>query len=139
TWLTKAGPFWDDERFSHADDLFYFEGTDVTEQGLGEAARRRLSLIEAGVFSFLDASRSFARSPLVVDHGLLEDPLGQVVTPNCWSLAELDLEFKTQPASWKEMIEGANNEFDQLAILQSWERVLDRQPFDLGIANRILE
>ena len=39
-WMAK-GPFWDDSRLFHENDYFEYDGHDVTNQGLGEAARRR--------------------------------------------------------------------------------------------------
>jgi hypothetical protein len=90
TWLANSGPLWDDERFPNPDDYFHFEGADVTDQGLGEAARRRLVLIEAGVFSFPHGTMRFRVTPLLVGHGLPEDPIDEVSVPNVWSLEELE-------------------------------------------------
>lgn len=39
-WISRDGPFLEDDRQFEADDYFEFEGHDVTEQGLGEATRR---------------------------------------------------------------------------------------------------
>lgn len=63
-WLDKSGPFWDEDREENVDDYFHFEGTDVTDQGLGEAARRVLAGRQAGAYSFFDSSQRFARSVL---------------------------------------------------------------------------
>ena len=46
-WFANGGPFWDDERMANPNEYFEFGGQDVTDQGLGEAARRCLDLPEA--------------------------------------------------------------------------------------------
>jgi hypothetical protein len=70
--MSSAGPFWDDSRAPNAEDLFYFENEDVTDQGLGEVARRLLLGIEAHTYSFTGPAVRFQRSPLRVDS--LRDP-----------------------------------------------------------------
>jgi len=65
-WLTGSGPFWDDSRAENPDDYFHFEGNDVTLQGMGEAARRRILGVEAGTFSFTGNTTRFAQTPLNV-------------------------------------------------------------------------
>ena len=42
-WLTSSGTFHDDDRFAEEDNYFEFENIDVTDTGLGEAARRKKS------------------------------------------------------------------------------------------------
>jgi hypothetical protein len=68
-WITKQGPFLDDDRQQIEDDYFAFEGHDVTDQGLGEAARRRHFNLEAGCFSFVGGPVDCERNPLTVQHG----------------------------------------------------------------------
>ncbi|MCU1262410.1 MAG: hypothetical protein JWO80_5295 [Bryobacterales bacterium] len=64
-WVSNSGPFWDEDRASNRDDLFYFEGVDVTDQGLGEVRRRVIKGQDAGSFSFSEgAEQHFARTPL---------------------------------------------------------------------------
>jgi len=48
----QSGAVLDEDRAPNPDDYFHFDGTDVTDLGLGEAARRSLLDIAAGVFSF---------------------------------------------------------------------------------------
>lgn len=85
-WMSSAGPFWDDDRATNPDDYFHFEGEDVTNQGLGEAARRLVLEMEATSFSFPNPHvLRFARTPLCVNHGLEEEPLGSYDVNNCWN------------------------------------------------------
>jgi len=64
-WFASGGPFWDDSRAPNPDDYFEFEGENVTDQGLGEAARRRLSdpPVAANSFSFLDHRSTASNVP----------------------------------------------------------------------------
>jgi hypothetical protein len=139
TWLSKAGPFWDDERQSNPDDYFHFEGTDVTDQGLGEAARRRIGLIDAGVFSFLDSSRRFARTPLAVRHGLPEEPLSDVNVPNWWEVGELAAAASPSPLSWADMLDTARLRFPRLRFSESIRNDLRSAPFHGGIVDLIYD
>lgn len=139
TWLSKAGPFWDDERHSNPDDYFHFEETDVTDQGLGEAARRRIASIEAGVFSFLDSSKRFERTPLLVNHGLPEEPLPPVDVPNWWNISDLAVAATPRPESWAEMLETARIRFQRLKFSESIKRDLQRVPFHSGVVDLIFE
>lgn len=139
TWLSKAGPFWDDERRSNPDDYFHFEETDVTEQGLGEATRRRIGLTDAGVFSFLDSTNRFARTPLRVGHGLPEEPLGEIDVPNWWDVSKLAVAATPEPESWTEMLNTARIRFQRLKFSDAIDRDLRSVPFNGGIVHLIFE
>ena len=139
TWLSKSGPFWDDERVFDEDDLFYFEEADVTNEGLGEASRRRIRFVEAGVFSFLDSVGRFAKTPLVVQHGLREEPLPDVEVPNWWSISELAITASGNPQSWSEMLVSAQIRFGRLKLSESILGNLQSAPFHAGIVDLIYQ
>jgi hypothetical protein len=139
SWLNRAGPFWEDEREANVDDYFHFEGINVTDQGLGEAARRLLRPTEAGTFSFTDSTARFTRTPLVVKHGLEEDPLGQVHVPNFWQLDELQNVLVQTPTNWQEMLDAAQQSYNGLRFRLGINDSLGAAPFDRGIAERALE
>lgn len=139
-WLANGGPFWDDSRAPNPDDYFQFEDDDVTEQGLGEAARRRLLDIPARSFSFLDPpSNRFRRSPLVVVHGLQEEPLGQVDIVNVWTLDDVEAAAFVRPSSWPDLFSVASATFDLLIFSREIPEQLRACPFHAGVAERILE
>lgn len=138
-WLNKAGPFWDDDRQANEDDYFHFEGIDVTDQGLGEAARRALVQREAGTFSFAKRGDRFARTPLDVNHGLEEEPLGVVSVPNFWELDNIVRALYVAPSSWQSMLDRARDSFDGLIFQPNIQEALEAAPFDAGISQRILE
>ncbi|MGH6842357.1 MAG: hypothetical protein ACREDV_09750, partial [Methylocella sp.] len=76
-WFDRQGPFFEDNRLFEQDDYFECFDVDVTDQGLGEAARRIKSGQDAGAFSFTGGAIDFAQTPLFVDHGIREERLGQ--------------------------------------------------------------
>lgn len=75
-WLAQKGPFWDDVRTPNENDYFEFQTEDVTDQGLGEAARACLVNKTVSVFSFIGNQRfDFAITPLTVQHDWSEPQL----------------------------------------------------------------
>jgi len=140
SWLAKAGPFWDDSRAQNPDDYFHFAGEDVTDQGLGEAARRRIAGEGAATFSLLDPpTNTFQRSPLDVHHGLPEDPIGQIAVINYWSIQDLERAAIIPPGSWGEMLESAGNRMNLLILSDEISAQLRPHPFSRAIAERTLE
>src|SRR5262249_23614800 len=124
---------------SNPDDYFHFEGTDVTEQGLGEAARRRIASVDAHMWSFLGADERFGSTPLLVSHGLPEEPLPTVSVPNWWDLSGLTLAALPKPTSWREMLEAARIRFHGLKFSHDIEGGLQSTPFHSGIVELAFE
>jgi hypothetical protein len=138
-WLSTAGPFWDDDRAAQADDLFYFEGEDVTHQGLGEAARRLALELNAGTFSFPHPTVArFERTPLCVDHGLPEQPLGSYDVDNCWNSQDIETTAIRSPKSWTDMLEIAAAEMVGLILSGEIADQLAPVPFHSGVAEKFL-
>jgi len=138
-WLTKAGPFWTEDRALNPDDYFHFEGTDVTDMGLGEAARRRLLEIAVGVFSFSGSIRAFDLTPIVVHHGLPEEPLGEVEVENCWTIERLTEQTIATPESWAEMLASASIQFERLRLADYIIDGLSSSPFQRSICGDVLD
>jgi len=117
SWIAK-GPFIEDDRQEEAEDYFEFEGQDVTDSGLGEAARRERTGDSSGVFSFVGGSIDFKRTPLTVCHGLPEDPLGTISVDNIWDVQELESRLRENRVaqSWAELIEICKERFNRLEI-----------------------
>ena len=147
TWLTSSGPFHDDDRFAEEDDYFEFEKIDVTDTGLGEAARRKKSGIPVTTVSFQGGDWNFERTPLAIDHGMLEDRLGCYLVDNIWSIEELLRESKQTrptPKTWLEFVTYAQKDYPFLRLPNSiYENpALKRQPFNRTMAeatNRLLD
>jgi hypothetical protein len=90
-WLDRTGPFVEDDRTEEKDDYFEYSSLDVTESGLGEAARRIKIGEVASSFSFKGGGINFAMSPLEVDHGLPEERLGKYSIENFWTVEALSV------------------------------------------------
>jgi hypothetical protein len=142
-WLDKTGPFVDDDRQPEPDDYFECLGHDVTEAGIGEAARRIKHAEVATTFSFPGGDTDFCISPLLAEHGLVEHRLGQFKVPNLWTLEELVQSAQAllaPPSDWKELVEFARESYPRLNIPDSvyTNPVLVREPFDSVVADRAL-
>lgn len=143
-WLNSAGPFVDDDRLVEEDDYFEFESKDVTDTGLGEAARRVKAREQAGAFSFAGGPVNFVRSPLLVDHGIPDCRLGQHEVPNVWTLEDLRAqaeEATPPPSSWRELVQTARARFPKLWLPDEiyLNGALRREAFNSVIRDRTLE
>jgi len=142
-WIDKNGPFIEDDRLSARDDYFEFEGLDVTDTGLGEAARRVAATFDAETFSFSGGSVDFTGSPLGVDQGLREDRLGRHDVPNQTDpgrLAEAAQDAEPLPDTWQAMVRYAQARFTNLNIAELHEnKMLSREAFEASLRDRFLE
>jgi len=142
SWLDRSGPFLEDDRAPEEEDYFEFAGLDVTDSGLGEAARRVKSGQLAATFSFLGSNPSFDLTPLFVEHGLPDDRLGAYNVDNFWTVDQLrHSAITTEPlaTSWKLLIETARQRFPRLLLPDSIysDGRLAREPFEACIRDRV--
>ena len=142
-WTGKKGPFIEDDRQAMDQDLFLFGDDEVTDLGLGEAARHILSSFSAAALSPVHSSTSrFAADPLVVVHGLHEEPIAQVPVPNFLesaALAEAIAAEWPEPKTWAELLTRARQRFDRLCIGDHCDQALSRQPYQPHQGRRMLE
>lgn len=142
-WITKQGPFWDDNRYFNPDDYFEFQATDVTDQGLGEAARRHIAGVDAATFSFTGSRLNFEKTPLQVQHGLAEAPIAWVEILNTWNIEELKTKIKDarpDPANWLETMDYVQHDFPELIFSRDpIIAQLKRHPFSKYLVQRIFE
>lgn len=138
-WINSSGPFWESERTSNINDLFYFENEDVTDQGLGEAARRLAADLAAESFSFAHSSfQRFAVTPLPVVQGIPEEPLAVHYVSNRWTIEGFPGEPLTAPTSWNQMVSLIRETMPGLILSPDAAVELEPRPFDSGAAERIL-
>ncbi len=142
-WLDRHGPFVNDDRLDEADDYFEYAGIPITDTGLGEAARRVKNNERACTFSFAGGPIDFTVSPLLVDHGIAEDRLGQYPVENAWTIENLErLALAGGPpvTSWRLLVEAARVHFPHLVIPNSvYENArLSREPFEASVRDRAL-
>lgn len=143
-WLGRAGPFFSDDRLPEQDDYFEFEELDVTDSGLGEAARRTKAMQAAATFSFSGGQKNFAESPLVVWHGIDGDRLGHYDVANYWLVDTLGMAFEEvlpAPSNWRELVETARATCPRLWIPDSvfLNGMLAREAFDTVISDKTLQ
>ena len=135
----------DDDRQSVELDLFVFgdDEVEVTDLGLGEAARRLLSFQAAGVLSPIEnpASR-FAADPLIVVQGLLDDARDHVEVPNFLDVTTLVSAVRADwpnPTNWSDALQQARGRFDRLWIGTHCDASLAKHPFNPHQSRRLSE
>lgn len=143
-WTDKQGPFIDDDRQAVEPDAFWFGDDEVTEGGLGEAARRCLSSQPAAAFSPIHQTTSrFAENPLAVIHGLIPDEvIARVQVPNyvdAATLAEATQAAEPEPKTWTDALAQARQRFDRLLIGRHCDSTLSRHPFNLSQSRRVFQ
>ena len=142
-WLANSGPFMDDDRLSVDDDLFHLFEFDVTNLGIGEAARRTLASDWTALLSLVhDSNSRFSDDPLRVVQGLAEEPVGAIDLPNyvCpTSLAEALSSAHPPATTWEELLNICRRQFDRLVIGDHCNRILTRQPFNPAAGRMIRE
>ena len=134
-WTAKRGPFIEDDRQPAELDLFVFgeDEIEVTDLGLGEAARCRLAFQTASVLSPVDDRTSrFAADPLVVVQGVLDEAKARVEVPNFLdpaTLAEAVQADWPDPTNWAEALAQARTRFDRLLIGGHCDNCLSKETF----------
>lgn len=137
-WLTRHGPFWEDDRRHPSGDWLECNGELVTDTGVGEAAYCMSSGISRGLVS-MDPS-SWLISPLSVswrDSG----PMRDVDIPNYWDSGVLEAALATAPVlleSWGDLATVARMRFPNLTFASDSFDPLYGQPFAKGAADRLL-
>ena len=142
SWITRNGPFIDDSRLLEIDDYFEYMGNDVTNQGLGESARRIKSNIDSSSFSFLGGAINFKTTPLNVQHGLPQQILGMYDVPNLWDVPTLTNDALNQGipiTSWQTMIQYAQVKFTNLLVPNSVLQFLAKEAYSEVIKNSVLD
>jgi hypothetical protein len=116
-------------------------GIEVTEGGLGEAARRVKATETTATMSFPGGTPDFAQSPLPVIHGFDDEPIATYFVRNFWDAdAAIEAVHAEQvPATtWQQMVEAARPRYPNLLLPDALylERRLGREPFDAIIRDR---
>lgn len=141
TWVGNRGPFIEDDRLAEQDDLFWCLGVDVTDGGLGEAARRHKVEERVATISVAGGDPDFAQTPLLVVHGFEDEPFGTYPVTNFWDIdtAVASAIGEGEPAgSWRTMVETARMRFPNLELPDALyeDRRLAREPFEAVIRDR---
>jgi hypothetical protein len=141
-WVGKTGPFIEEDRLPEDEDLFMCLGIEVTDGGLGEAARRKKAADEASTMSFAGGEPDFARNPLTVVHGFEDEPIGSFDVDNYWTADEhisAATALEPPPSNCLETVESARERFPRLLLpnaIYENDR-LAREPFDAVLRDRV--
>lgn len=141
TWLDRNGPFWCENREENPDDYFEFNGQDVTDQGLGECARKKI--IEKPIASYsLGQDHQYRVDSLPVQHGLREEILGLYEIENYYDFESLKVQLKRfapLPKNWKDLILYSKGQFESLVFSDDLLSQIQAQPFSNCVSERFLE
>ena len=140
TWLTRAGPFWDDVRRHGADDWLECRGDIVTDSAIGEAAFRTLDGVECGLVSVTPSDWDF--SPVEVvwrrEAEKLEDRRAKVDNWRDAGALENGLRDAAPPfRSWGALRLVSENRFENLTFAEDCFEPLDGVPFAESSAKRL--
>ena len=140
-WFANSGPFWEDQRQPNKDDYFEYQTYDVTDQGLGEAARSIIAGIIASVFSFRGSSIEFVQTPLLVRQGLSEAPIDMIKIDNYWTIGQLIEVLRAAKIynSWQDVHSEINLRFTGLIFSDDVIEHLLSIPFSKQVTKRIFE
>lgn len=139
SWLSRHGPFWEDERTHAVDDYFAHNEEIVTDSSLGEATYRQAIGHTVAIVGFPESR--FCRHPLPIMWYQSDERKEVYHLPNFWQQRVLEAHLITHEApvqSWGELIARAKQRFVSLTFLPSIEDPLKGQPFNTTIAERTL-
>lgn len=141
SWVANQGPFIESDRQAEIDDLFYCREIDVTDGGLGEAARRSKAGEDVASLSIPGGMTDFSGSPLAVLHGFADAPFAEYHIDNYVGVSDLvDGIARVAPlaTNWAEMVSQARSRFPHLIVPDSifLNPMLAREPFDSIIRDR---
>ena len=137
-WMTKSGPFWDEDRQHGEDALFAIGNLVVTDTAVGEAAYCVLHDIPRALVSA--SPSSWLATPLEIAW----HETGRTRTcnvENFWDNAQIDAfltGLSSSLTSWKDLDQEAKRRFPSLTFSEDSFDGLDGQPFNRGAAERLL-
>ncbi|WP_428268734.1 hypothetical protein [Haliangium sp.] len=140
SWLTKQGPFWEDDRVHQSDDWLEVDGRIVTDSGVAEAA---LSIRRGHVRTLLSFEpSSWLRTPIQVLHRVNDGTGHSVAISNTWTLRQVNevLSAIEQPIQkWSELPQWARRHCPHLNIAEDVVSSLNGHPFQGAAVKRIQE
>lgn len=138
-WLTRTGPFWDDERLHTPEDYMVCQNQVVTDSAVGESAWCCMNGIDRCLVSF---SPSEWEIPLLaVDLYEDEKSTGIVKVQNFWDLMTINTFFTKRPVllnSWDQLRDIAGLRFEHLSFSDETFTHLKGYPFVHGAAQRLI-
>lgn len=137
-WITRHGPFWEDDRRHDGGDYLECNGKIVTDKAVGEAAYCLFHGLECGLVSMNPSS--WLSSPLlVVWHDNARER--NVDLTNYWDAETLRKVLETAKKSlqsWEELEKTAKNRCPELTFSPESFEPLRGHPFASGAAHQLL-
>ena len=138
-WLTRRGPFWEDERLHSQDDWLECNGEVVTDTAVGEAAYRCSNRTETSLVSLIPSSWDF--SPAVVEWRTSDETAETIEVVNYRDAHALGAALHAAPAqitSWEMLENVSGTRCTQLAFSTDCFNPLQGYPFVSKAAQDIL-
>jgi len=138
SWLSKDGPFWDDDALHSKDTWYWLNGELVTESTVAEVAARVQAGSHAALLSFPFAS--WRTSPIHVQVG--EQQEKNVDVDNAWDDSSVDECLSTEDnniASWNALEGTVRTRYTSLMFTRGAFTPLSSVPFRKASALRIIE
>ncbi|MCY4389654.1 MAG: hypothetical protein OXC18_21365 [Desulfurellaceae bacterium] len=139
-WLTRHGPFWDEDELRHSpDEYLECNGAVVTDTAVGEAAYRCLDRIETSLVSLIPSSWNF--SPAVVKWQKSDEEAETVEMVNYRDADTLEGILRTAPVqivSWKMLANMSKARWPQLTFSSDCFDPLEGYPLVPKAAQDIL-
>lgn len=139
SWLTKSGPFWEDDRTHSQDDYLESDGAIVTDTAVGEAAYSGFHGLDRRVVSFVPSKWTF--SPVSVSWVREDRYSVDIDVINFFGSDQLRVALDAAPApisSWQQLCDMAMKRFTHLRIAKDAFHPLRGHPFVHGAADRIM-
>ena len=140
SWLTSAGPFWDDLRQHGPDDFLECAGEIVTDSAVGEAAFRSLHAVQCALVSFVPSDWDHTPVEVALRHA--EDEVADRIAmlPNWRTVSEAEsglAEAGMPMNTWTELQDSCAMRFTRLHLADDSFAELAGVPFARSSAERI--
>ena len=138
-WLTRRGPFWEDERKHGPDDYLECKGEIVTDTAVGEAAYRCLNGTDTSLVSLIPSLWDF--SPALVEWHKSDEELERIEVANYRDADTLETALSAAPlqiTSWEMLANVSKARCTQLTFSLDCFKPLKGYPFALYTAQGVL-
>lgn len=138
-WLTRHGPFWDDNRHHGSNEYLECNNDIVTDTAIGEAAFCCLNRIDRGLVSFAPSNWEF--SPIIVSLIIAEQNRKSIDVQNFWTPSNLTQFLENQPPAvknWKHLETFSRACYPEIIFSDSAFTFLEGHPFSRSASQRLV-
>jgi hypothetical protein len=137
SWLTKDGPFWEENRHHLPDEYYEYIDDVVTDKSLAEVAFNISNNHQSSTISFSPSNFEF--TPLIVKWCRSDNPIHYLNIINYWQKNEVENYLQNSDSeidSWASLITKIKRDFPTLILLDSFSEGLQGEPFNFSIAKQ---